>query len=71
MNAKLFEKCCKVAGVPVTKRQASKFRNGHGAASRMLNYIGEKGVNGWAENINSDAFNAEELKELRLRASMN
>lgn len=28
----LFKKACELAGTPVTKRQASKFRNGRGCA---------------------------------------
>ena len=31
-NAPWFAKCCDAAGVPVTRRQASKYRNGYGAA---------------------------------------
>ena len=27
-----FAKCCADAGIPVTRRQASKYRNGYGAA---------------------------------------
>ena len=30
---KVFRKACKLAGVPATTRQASKFRNGKGQAS--------------------------------------
>lgn len=30
----LFRKACEVAGTPVTKRQAGKYRNGRGLASQ-------------------------------------
>ena len=32
---KVFRKACKLAGVPATSRQASKFSNGKGLASRL------------------------------------
>jgi len=33
----LFEKCCKLAGIEPTRRQASKFLNGKGIARKYLN----------------------------------
>ncbi len=33
----LFEKCCELAGIKPTRRQASKFLNGKGIARKYLN----------------------------------
>lgn len=40
----VFQKACKVAGVQPTTRQASKFRNGHGAAHAALKVFGAEGL---------------------------
>lgn len=32
LTSDYFKKCCKLAGVEATKRQASKFNNGYGSA---------------------------------------
>jgi hypothetical protein len=68
MNQKLFESACNVAGIKVTDRQVSKFRNGHGAAYRMQAYLGEHGIRGWNANIIAGAFNQDELNMLRRNA---
>ena len=34
-NDKYFHKCCKIAGVNATKRQASKFKNKKGLAYKI------------------------------------
>jgi hypothetical protein len=36
-NSGLFRKCCELAGIPVTKRQASKFARKRGLAHRFIN----------------------------------
>jgi hypothetical protein len=35
----IFVKCCEEAGTKVTRRQASKFRNGKGVAFRKKPYV--------------------------------
>ncbi len=40
----VFQNACKVAEVQPTTRQASKFRNGHGAAHAALKVFGAEGL---------------------------
>ena len=42
-NAPDFEKACKMVGIPVTKRQASKWNNKKGAAYNFFNRIDMNG----------------------------
>jgi hypothetical protein len=52
---KVFRKACKLAGVPATTRQASKFRNGKGLASKFDRGLVSRILN--QDRIN-EAFNA-------------
>ena len=47
---KVFRKACKLAGVPATTRQASKYRNGKGLASQVDRGLVSRIVN--KDNIN-------------------
>ncbi len=39
LNSPEFKKACEIVGVPVTRRQASKWRNGKGCAYTGQKYI--------------------------------
>lgn len=41
MKDKHFLECCEKAGVEVTRRQASKFQNGYGAAFQVHRQIAD------------------------------
>lgn len=38
----LFKKCCDIAGIPPTRREASRFRNGKGLAFKFKGSAKEK-----------------------------
>ena len=52
---KVFRKACALAGVPVTTRQASKYRNGKGLASMVDRGLASRIVNQDAINRAYDA----------------
>lgn len=70
MNTELFKNACKLAGVPVTDRQVSKFRNGHGAAHRIVD-IFSNSVNRMAEKLEAGDMSPEDLQDIRRRIHAN
>lgn len=64
-NMSTYAKACKVAGIPMTDRQASKFKNGHGAADRIVKKFGEKLINRIASQIEDGTVDGDELRDIR------